>query len=241
MIVILLILAVIGAFVCYVYMSNRVLSNLLTLGLILVMGVSGVFIVKNDRDHYGLHNVTTTTTQTIYSASPSKQMPMMIYQSLGTADKHRVYVYKTSANAKKTHHTTAKVTTTNTVKRTTGKNRIVTQKTYREYQSKAYKFWFGLADNGHQYVKEHNTIYLNQDWTVLSTQQAKQLQKKAQSKAYQAQQKKAAKAYVQKQVMAAMTKDPTMSAAQRQKVIQQATAAYQAQAMQRLITQIKQG
>ena len=74
-----------------------------------------------------------------------------------------------------------------------------------------------------------------------STQQAKQLQKKAQSKAYQAQQKKAAKAYVQKQVMAAMTKDPTMSAAQRQKVIQQATAAYQAQAMQRLITQIKQG
>lgn len=240
MIIITLILAVVLAFVFYVYLHNRVLSNVLTLLMIVVMGISGVMIVKNDHDHYGLHNVRTTTTKTIYSASPSKQLPMMIYQSIGTADQHRVYVYKASANAKKTQHTAAKVTTTNTVKRTTGKNRIVTTKTYREYQNGAYKFWFGLAGNGHQYVKEHNTIYLNKNWTVLSAQQAKQLQKLASSKTYQAKQKAAAKAYIQKQVMAAMTKDPTMSTAQRQKLIKQATAEYQAQAMQQLIKQVKQ-
>lgn len=240
MIIVTLVLSVILAFIFYVYMHNRILSNILTLLMIVIMGISGVLIVKNDHDHYGLHNVTTTKTTTIYSASPSKQMPMMIYQSIGTADKHRVYVYKTSADAKKTTHTAAKVTTTNTVKTTTGKNRIVTTKTYREYKNNTYKFWFGLADNGHQYVKEHNTIYLNKNWTVLSAQQAKQLQKMASSKSYQASQKKAAKAYIQKQVMAAMTKDPTMSAAQRQKLIKQATAEYQAQAMQTLIKQIKQ-
>ncbi|HIW71543.1 MAG TPA: DUF4811 domain-containing protein [Candidatus Levilactobacillus faecigallinarum] len=240
MIIITLILSVVLAFVFYVYMHNRVLSNILTVLMIVIMGFSTLFIVKNDHDHYGLHNVTQTTTQKIYSASPSKQMPMVIYQSVGTADKHRVYVYKTSADAKKTAHTKAKVTTTNVVKRTTGKNRIVTTKTYREYKNSTYKFWFGLAGNGHQYVKETNTIYLNKNWTVLSATQAKQLQKLAKSKSFQAKQKTAAKAYVQKQVMAAMTKNPSMSAAQRQQVIKQATAAYQAQAMQQLIKQVKQ-
>lgn len=240
MIIITLILSVVLAFVFYVYMHNRVLSNILTVLMIVIMGISTLFIVKNDHDHYGLHNVTQTTTQKIYSASPSKQMPMMIYQSVGTADKHRVYVYKTSADAKKAAHTKAKVTTTNVVKRTTGKNRIVTTKTYREYKNSTYKFWFGLAGNGHQYVKETNTIYLNKNWTVLSATQAKQLQKLAKSKSFQAKQKTAAKAYVQKQVMAAMTKNPSMSAAQRQQVIKQATAAYQAQAMQQLIKQVKQ-
>lgn len=239
MILVTLILTAILAFVCYVYITNRWVANGLTLLMVIGVMVSTLFIVKNDHDHYGLHNVTTTTTTKIYSASPSKQMPLMLYQSVGTADKHRVYVYKTSANAKKTHHTAAKVTTKNVVKTTTGANRIVTKKTYREYQSKAAKFWFGLVDNGHQYVKETNTIYINKDWTVLSAPQAKKLQKMVQSKRYQAQQKTAAKAYVQKQVMAAMTKNPTMSSAQRQKIVKQATAAYQAQAMQKLLQQLK--
>ncbi|CAJ1228856.1 DUF4811 domain-containing protein [Levilactobacillus zymae] len=239
MILVTLVLTAILAFVCYVYITNRWLANGLTLLMIIGVMVSTLFIVKNDHDHYGMHNVTETTSTKIYSASPSKQMPLMLYQSVGTADKHRVYVYKTSANAKKTAHTTAKVTTKNVIKRTTGKNRIVTKKTYREYRNGTFKFWFGLADNGHQYVKETNTIYINKNWTVLSAPQAKKLQKLVQSKSYQAQQKTAAKAYVQKQVMAAMTKNPTMSAAQRQQVIKQATAAYQAQAMQRLLQQIK--
>ncbi|ARQ92397.1 DUF4811 domain-containing protein [Levilactobacillus brevis] len=239
MIIVTLVICAILAFYFYVYLSNRVVANTLTILAVAGVVASIFFIVKNDHDHYGMHNVTETKTQRIYSASPSKNLPMMLYQSIGTADKHRVYVYKTSASAKKTNHTRAKVTTSNTVKRTTGHNRIVTIKTYREYKNSTAKFWFGLADNGHQYVKEHNIIYINKNWTVLSAPQAKKLQKLASSKSYQAKQKAAATAYVKKAVMAAMMKNPSMTAAQQKQITQQAAAAYQAQAMQQLIKQVK--
>lgn len=239
MILVTLVLSAVLAFVCYVYITKRWLANSLTVVMVLSIITSIVFLIKNDHDHFGMHNVTTTKTTRIYSASPSKQMPLMLYKSVGTADKHRVYVYKTSADAKKTSHTTAKLTTHNVVKKTSGRNRIVTQKTYREYRSGAMKFWFGWADNGHQLVKETNTIYLKHNWETLSTTQAKKLQKLAKSKSYQAKQKKAATAYVKKQVTAAMTKDPTMSQAQQQKLTKQATAAYQAKATQQLIQRVK--
>ncbi|MFC6290926.1 DUF4811 domain-containing protein [Levilactobacillus angrenensis] len=239
MIVFTLIIFAVLSFVCNVYISNRRLSNVLTAISVIGLLTSIFFMVKNDHDHYGLHEVTQTSTQKIYSASPSKQLPMMIYQSIGTADKHQVYVYKTSANAKKTQHTRAKVTTKNIVKRTTGANRIVTKKVYREYKNGTYKFWFGLSGNGHKYVKETNTIYINKNWTVLSTAQAKKLQALSKSKSFQAKQKAAATAYVKKAVMAAMTKNPSMSAAQQKQVTKQAAAAYQAQAMKQLIAQVK--
>lgn len=239
MIIFSLIICAVLSFVFYVYIQNRSLSNTLTAVAVLGLLASIFFMVKNDHDHYGMHQVTQTTTQKIYSASPSKQLPMLVYQPIGTANQHQVYVYKTSATAKKTRHTRAKVTTKNIVKRTTGTNRMVTKKTYWEYQNKLTKFWFGLSGNGHTYVKETNTLYVQKNWTVLSASQAKKLQQMAKSKSYQAKQKAAATAYVKKAVMAAMTKNPTMSAAQQKQVTKQATAAYQAQAMKQLIAQIK--
>ncbi|MFC6274327.1 DUF4811 domain-containing protein [Levilactobacillus tangyuanensis] len=239
MIIFAIIILVVLSFIFFVYIENKAVSNALTGLSIIALLLSIFFMMQNDREHLGMHNVTETSTQNIYSASPSKQMPMMIYQSVGTADKHRVYVYKTSANAKKTSHTAAKITTKNVVKRTTGTNRIVTKKVYREYKNNTSKFWFGLAGNGHKYVKETNTIYLNKNWTVLSTSQAKQLQKMASSKSFQAKQKAAATAYVKQQMMAAMQKNPSMTAAQQKQVTKQAAAAFQAQAMQKLIQQIK--
>ncbi|WP_143461792.1 DUF4811 domain-containing protein [Levilactobacillus enshiensis] len=239
MIIFSLIICAVLSFIFFVYIENKPLSNTLTAVAVIGLLTSIFFMVKNDHDHLGMHNVTTTSSRTIYSASPSKQLPMMVYQPIGTANKHQVYVYKTSATAKKTTHTSAKVTTKNVIKRTTGENRIVTKKVYREYKNGMSSFWFGLSGNGHQYVKETNTIYINQNWTVLSAAQAKKLQKLTSSKSYQAKQKAAAMTYVKQQVMAAMTKNPTMSAAEQKKVTQQATAAYQAQAMKQLIAQVK--
>lgn len=239
MIIFSLIICAVLSFIFFVYIENKPLSNTLTAIAVIGLLTSIFFMVKNDHDHLGMHNVTTTSSRTIYSASPSKQMPMMVYQPIGTADKHQVYVYKTSANAKKATHTSAKVTTKNVVKRTTGENRIVTKKVYREYKNGMSNFWFGLSGNGHKYVKETNTIYINKNWTVLSAAQAKKLQKLAGSKSYQAKQKAAAMAYVKQQVMAAMKKNPTMSAAEQKQVTQQATATYQAQAMKQLIAQVK--
>ncbi|WP_261809746.1 DUF4811 domain-containing protein [Levilactobacillus humaensis] len=239
MILVTLALSAVLAFIFFIYIDNRTVSNILTGLAILSLLTSIFFMIRNDHYHFGLHNESTTRTQKIYSASPSKQMPMMIYQSVGTADKHRVYVYKTSANAKKATHTAAKVTTTNIVKRTSGANRIVTKKVYREFKNGSSRFWFGLTGNGHKYVKETNTIYLNKSWTVLSATQAKQLQKMTSSKSFQAKQKTAATNYVKTKVMAAMTKNPTMSTAEQKKVTQAAAAEYQAQAMKQLIKQVK--
>ncbi|WP_125544966.1 DUF4811 domain-containing protein [Levilactobacillus lindianensis] len=239
MILVTLALSAVLAFIFFIYIDNRTVSNILTGLAILSLLTSIFFMIRNDHYHFGLHNESTTRTQKIYSASPSKQLPMMIYQSVGTADKHRVYVYKTSANAKKATHTAAKVTTTNIIKRTSGANRMVTKKVYREFKNGSSRFWFGLTGNGHQYVKETNTIYLNKSWTVLSTTQAKKLQKMASTKSFQAKQKAAAMTYVKSKVMAAMVKNPTMSPAEQKKVTQAAAAEYKAQAMQQLIKQIK--
>jgi len=176
MIIVAIVITSILSFIFYIYINNKTVSNILTIISVIALLISVFFMVKNDHDHYGLQNVTTSSTQKIYSSSPSKQLLLMIYQSIGTADKHQVYIYKTSADAKKNSHTRAEVTTTNVIKRTTGANRIVTAKIYREYKNSAYKFWFSLAGNGHKYVKETNTIYINKDWTILSAMQVRKLQ-----------------------------------------------------------------
>lgn len=238
MILVVLGICAILSFICFIYIQNKPLSWGLTILAIIGMVISTVFIIKNDKDHYGMKQVTKASYQPLYSASPSKQMKLLLYQPIGTANKHQVYIYQTSENAKKKSHTTVNHTT-NQVITESGTPRIETQTTRWRYRSGASKFWFGIAGEDGQLVKRHNKIYVNKDWLVLSTDQAKALQKKLKSKSYQAQLKAQGKAFVTKQVMAAMKKNPKMSKAQQAKLQKQATAEFQAQAMQKLIRSIK--
>lgn len=237
MIIVLLIISAIALFLTAVYMSGSWVKYSLTglFGIALVASL--VLVVMNDSQHFGMKKVTTTKTVALKSAG-SSQLDMLLYQSVGTADQHRVYIYKTTADQKKPSTTTASVKTANQVKTTTGSTKLVTKTTRWTYQSGTAKFWFGIADNDKQLIKRTNTFYVKKTWVVLSTAQAKQLSKLA--KQQSATLKARAKAYVQNTVKAAMMKNPSMTQAQLAQLEKQAAAQYQASAMQSMIKTVQQ-
>ncbi|MBZ3776164.1 DUF4811 domain-containing protein [Lentilactobacillus otakiensis] len=237
MIVITLAIGVVLSFIFFIYISNKPASYTLTALSLLLAIVSMVFIIKNDHDHYGMTQVTKQTTQQIYPIG-NKQMQMLLYQPIGTANKHQVYIYQKSKDAKKKSHTQT-TDTSNKVVKVSGSTHMVTNTTRWEYKSDAAKLWFGISGENHKFVKRQNILYVNKSVQVLSVQQAKALKKMMASKSYQAKLKTQAKAFVAKQVMVAMKKNPTMSTADRAKIIKQAEAEFQAQAVKNVLKQIQ--
>ena len=237
MILVLLVISTIALFLTFVYMKSSATRLVLTAIFGVALVASLVAVVANDSQHFGMEKVTTTKTTTLASAGSSKAMDLLLYQSVGTADKHRVYIYKQTASQKKVSHTTANVKTANRVKKTTGSAKLVTKTTRWTYRSNAMKFWFGIADNNHELVKRQNTFYVKKTWIVLSTTQAKKLSQLV--KQQQATLKSRAKVYVANEVKVAMTKNPNMTKAQLAKLEKAAAAKYQAQAMASMIQEAK--
>ncbi|BDZ30333.1 DUF4811 domain-containing protein [Lactiplantibacillus sp. WILCCON 0030] len=237
MILVVLVFSAIALFLTFVYMHQNATRLILTTIFGIALVASLVLVIENDSQHLGMTKVTTTKTVPLKSAG-SSQMDMLLYQSIGTADKNRVYIYKTMTDQKKVSTTKANVNTANHVKTTTGSTKLVTKTTRWMYQSNAAKFWFGIANNDNQLIKRTNTFYIQKTWVVLSTSQAKQLSKlaKQQSTTLKAQ----AKVYVQNAVKTAMVKNPAMTQAQMATLEKQAAAQYQAKAMQNMIKTVKQ-
>ncbi|MCV3556006.1 DUF4811 domain-containing protein [Pediococcus ethanolidurans] len=246
MIIFSLIILAILLFICMVSIPKtfwRMLCSLIIAALIIV---SMALMVANDRDHFGMKKVTTTTTTDLISVSPSSQMKMLLYQDVGTSGKERVYIYKEHKTQKNPTTTNPDPTnTSNKVKVVSGTPRVVIKTTRWVYKNSSYKLWFGIAGNNHKLIKHRNTLEINKDWLTLSSAQAKKLQKLV--KQNSASMKKEAKAYVmaavKKSVTAAMKKDPTMSAAKQKALtaaaIKKATAAYQKQAMAKMVAEAK--
>lgn len=239
MIIISIVIFTVLAFIFFIYISNKGLAYTLTILATLGLIVSSYFAVINWKNHYGLEKYTITSTKQIYSVSPNKSMSMILYQPVGSKNNHQVYIYKKTADAKKTSHTQASSTTKNKVIKTSGETKIVTTTTRWRYSSGASKFWFGLTGENHKYVKRVNKIHVNKDWLVLTVNQSKTLQKQMKSKAYQAKLKSDGKAYVTKGMAAAMMKNPTMSKAQQAKLQKQLTAEFQKQAVGKLVQSVK--
>ena len=243
MIIFLLIIAVIATFLSMTLISKTAVRVICSVAL----------MVMNDREHFGMHKITETTTQEIYSVSPSKQMSMLLYKSIGTADKDRVYIYNKTTSQKKPSHTETDKTTNKvkTTKKSTA--RLVKSTTRWTYKNNTYKFWFGIAGNNREVSKRVNTFYVPNNWITLSTEQAAKLQKNV--KKNQAQMKADAEKYVKAKVTAtvkstmaaALKKNPTMSASDQKKLMADTTAKaskqyaaqYQAQMMQKMIEEAK--
>lgn len=227
------------AFVFFIYIENKGVSVTLTLLAVLGLIVSSVFAVKNWQGHYGLEQYTTTTTKNIYSVSPNKSMAMILYQPIGSKNKHQVYIYKDSEKAKKAVHTQANSDTKNKVTRTNDTTQMTTTITRWRYKNGAAKFWFAFTGENHKFVKRTNKLEINKNWLVLSVAQSKALQKQMKSKTYQAQLKQQGKAFVMKGMQAAMMKNPKMSKADQAKLQKQLTGEFQAQAIKKLIAQVQ--
>lgn len=253
MIIFLLIISALALFISMTLIPKAAVRIICSVISAVVVVTSVVLMVMNDREYFGMHKITETTTQEIYSVSPSKQMKMLLYKSIGTADKERVYVYNKTTSQKKPSHTETDKTT-NRVKSTTKDSARLVKKTTRwVYDNDTYKFWFGIAGNNREVSKRINTFYVPKDWLTLSTTQATKLGKLV--KQNQAQMKKDATKYVKAKVTAtvkatltaAMKKNPTMSVTEQKKLTETTTkkasaqfaAQYQAQAMQKLIEEAK--
>ncbi|MCI1986313.1 MAG: DUF4811 domain-containing protein [Lactobacillus sp.] len=239
MIIATLIIGVIGLYLSFVMMKNGWLRGILVVLSGIVMLGSLYLVNANDQSHFGMKKVTTTTTRAIYSASPSKALPLLLRQDVGTSGKRQVYIYKLSAKGKATH-TKADYLVANTVHTTTGNTATVkTVKTEWVYQNSFYKSFFSNQNN-HKLIKEANTITIPKTWTVLTTAQAKTLGKqlkKAQNPS--AAEKAKMAAAIQQAVVAAKTQNPNLTAAQQQAVIAKAKAQMQQQALQAAIKAVK--
>lgn len=235
MIIATLILGVIGLYLSFIMMKNGVWRVILSAIFGVIMIGSLYLVNANDRSHFGMEKVTTTKTVMITSASPSKALPMLLHQDVGTSGKRQVYIYKVAG---KTTHTKADYLISNRVV-TGDKATAKSVKTAWVYKNDFYKSFFANQNN-HKLIKQVNTITIPKTWTSLSTQQAKALAKRL--KAAQnptAAQKAKMTAAIQQAVIQAKMKNPAMTAAQQKQVIAQAKAKLQQAAIQQAIKAVK--
>ena len=239
MIVAMIIVSTICLYLAFIMMKKSVLRSILVAIFGFALLGSLYLVNANDHNHFGMEKVTTTETSTIYSASPSKQMPLLLRQDVGTAGKRNVYIYKLDPKKKATH-TKADYDVFNKVQKVSGSTASLTaKKTVWRYKNNFYKTLF-MNQNNNKLIKQVNTIKVPTTWTELTPTQAKVLAKKA--KALQnpsAKQKAQMAAVIQKAVVTAKMKNPQMTAAQQKQVIAQTTAKLQATALKQLIADVK--
>lgn len=235
MIIATLIIGVIGLYLSFIMMKNGVWRVILSAIFGVIMIGSLYLVNANDRTHFGMEKVTTTKTVTITSASPSKALPMLLHQDVGTSGKRQVYIYKVAG---KTTHTKADYLVSNRVV-TGNKATVKSVKTAWVYKNDFYKSFFANQNN-YKLIKQVNTITIPKTWTSLSTRQAKALAKRLKSAQNPtAAQKAKMTAAIQQAVIQAKTKNPAMTPAQQKQVIAQAKAKLQQAAIQQAINAVK--
>lgn len=103
MIIIILAVFAVLAFWANMTIKSTVARYVTVTVMFIGLTLSVIAIVANMHSHFGMKTVVTTTKTEIYSAgSPQQQFGVLLYQSVGTAGKENVYIYKASPDAKKT-------------------------------------------------------------------------------------------------------------------------------------------
>lgn len=223
-----------------VFLKNKKVGYGLSFTFIALFIISLVLLISNEYGHFGMEKVTTEKNYQIQSVQ--KGSNLLLEKKLGTSGKESVYVYRTpeTAKAKKPQTTKVDVNVKNVVKTGNYSAATLTKKTTRwEYKNGFYSFLFGISDNDKEFVKQTNTFKVGNDWLVLTTTQASQLQKKMKSKTFKAQMKQEGQVYVKAAVAKAMQANPTMTSVEQKKVIQQAQKEFKAEAQAKLIQEIK--
>lgn len=239
MIIILMLLGAIGVFISVMFtkrMSTRVIFALIS-GIVFV--ASTALMTVNYSHHFGMHQVTTTRTRRIYSASNST-MPLAIYQPVGKNGQDDVCIYNTKKHQQKPHHTPANEYTHNRLRHINGTQaRLITKETRWRYNGNWARILFAGSGMDGNLVKRTNTFEYPQAYVKLSTKQAQRL---AQAAKKNDQQKQAAvqqqgRAYVSNHLKAAMAKNPQMSTKQIRQLTQQAELEFQSKLIHQMLQQ----
>jgi len=240
MIIVSIIICAVLSYYFAVFLKNKKVGYSLSLTFVALFILSLVLLISNEYNHFGMKQVTNEKVYQIQSVQ--KESNLLLKKNLGTNGTEDVYIYRTpeTAKAKKPVTTKVDMNVNNVVKTGNYDNATLTKKTTRwEYKNGFYSFLFGIAKNNNEFVKQTNTFKVGNDWLVLSTTQASQLQKELKSKTFQAQMKQEGATYVKAAVMKAMQANPQMTPAEQKQVTEQATKAFQAEAQAKLIQKIK--
>lgn len=227
-------LTAIGLYLCSIFLKKGRQIGVTVFAILFVLCTAGV--TANYSHHWGMKKVTTTTTHKIYSAA-GQQLPINLYQPVGTSGKDNVFLYKTSANQKKPLHTQANELTYSTDKTSSNDQaRIVTKETRWRYQNGFYKFLFIGTGINNKLVHRQNVLYYPQGYVKVSVSQAKKLKKimaTQQSPSAQAALKQQASAYINQKIANDKTNDPRKI----KQITKQAQIEFQGQAIQKALQQ----
>jgi len=241
MVIVSILIFAVLAYYFAVFLKNKKVGYSLTFSFVALFIVGLVLLVSNEYGHFGMKRVVTDKTYQIQSVQ--KGSNLLLKKEIGTKGKEDVYIYRTpeTSNKKKPNTTKVDVNVKNKVKTGNYSAATLEKKTTRwEYKNAFYSFLFGISDNNKEFIKQTNTFKVGNDWLVLTTTQASQLQKKMKSQAFKAQMKQDGETYVKAAVMKAMKANPKMTPAEQKQVTQQAEKAFKAEAQAKLIQEIKE-
>ena len=180
-----------------------------------------------------MHQETTTTKKTIYSASNSA-LPLALYQPVGTSGKDDVYIYNSKKRQKTPDHTQTNEYTHSKIKWTKRLTpRLVTTETRWRYNNGFFRIMYMGTGMDGTLVKRTNVLEYPQAYVKITTKQANQLKKRAASPAAKKAQTTAeqGRSAIAARVQQALAKNPKMSASQIQRVTLQAEQEVQSQAV----------
>lgn len=225
-------LTAVGLYLCSMFLKKGRRVGVTIFAVLFILCTAGV--TANYSHHWGMKKITTTTTKKIYSAA-GQQLPINLYQPVGTSGKDNVYLYKTEINQKKPSHTQANELTYSTDRNTSSNQpRIVTTETRWRYQNGFYKALFMGSGINNKLVHRQNVLYYPKGYVKVSVKEASQLKKMMASQnspAAHAAMKQQANAYISQKVAAAKTNNPQKI----KQVTQQAQIEFQGQAIKKAL------
>ncbi|MGY3766267.1 DUF4811 domain-containing protein [Vagococcus vulneris] len=197
--------------------------------------VSLILIVLNVSNHYGMKQVTETKEISLVSSGDTNGPKLLLYQPLGNGEE-TVFLYKTKDSQKKPKATGTDYVTNEVIKNSKSP-KLIEKKTYWVYKNRGFERFFHINGSKKEFVKEENEFQVPSDWYVLTTDQAKELQKTMQDQKIQIESD--AKAFAANQLKEAMMKNPKLDKAAQHQLAEKAGADYQAKVFQETVEKIQ--
>lgn len=176
MMIVLVFLSAIAIFLASMFTHRRRRLWVALAGILFI--ISTGIVTLNYSHHFGMKQVTTSSSKVIYSAASKQKMPVILYQPVGTSGRDDVFLYNDSPDQQKPTHTTADEQTTNRLVYTNNQQiRLVTKETRWQYRSSWDHFLFAGSGMDNKLVRRVNTFYYPRYYVKVSVKQMKQLAK----------------------------------------------------------------
>lgn len=236
MVIILLILGCLCLFASAMFINGKTSRIIgILIGIIVMVG-STTLMVLNYHSHFGMTKVTTTKTRQVQPVS--SQLPIALYQPIGTSGKEEVLMYRNSAKGK-VQHTKADETISSQVKFANVDQLTMTTKTttwqFKNHHYRTLFMWSGI--NG-TVINKKITITYPQEYVKVTPKQMKKL-RAVMATSSTATARAAQKQALDAAVNAALAKHPNATPKQKTAIAQQVQRQAAAQMLQKALASIK--